>query len=80
MHCVALVVGIATILLSLVIWKSGLGQFTAALGLLTGVFDLIGSHPWLLGEGMILISQLLFSGWLVILGVNMRMSATRGTD
>ncbi|MEK3762164.1 hypothetical protein MKZ07_27590 [Paenibacillus sp. FSL P4-0338] len=79
-HCVALVVGIATILLSLVIWKSGLGQFTAALGLLTGVFDLIGSYPWLLGEGMILISQLLFSGWLVILGVNMRMSATRGTD
>ncbi|MEK5467951.1 hypothetical protein MKY64_23360 [Paenibacillus sp. FSL R7-0210] len=59
---------------------SGLATITAALGLLTGVLDLIGSYPWLLGEGMILISQLLFAGWFVILGVNIRILAKRGAN
>ena len=76
-HCAALVMGIATILLSLVIRMGGLGRITASFGLLAGIFDLIGSYPWLLGDVMILISQVLFAGWFIILGVNLRNIAKK---
>ncbi|KAI7264902.1 hypothetical protein KC345_g8685 [Hortaea werneckii] len=72
MHCVALILGLAIILLSLVIRRSAIGRFTAYLGLAAGVMQFIGSYPWLIGGTMVFVSQLLFSVWLVILGFRMR--------
>ncbi|KHL97321.1 hypothetical protein QW71_01925 [Paenibacillus sp. IHB B 3415] len=71
MHCIALILGLGTILLSLVIRTSRIGRFTAYFGLLAGVFDLIGSFPWLIGNVMNFVAQLLFAAWFVILGVRM---------
>ncbi|WNS41475.1 hypothetical protein [Paenibacillus sp. MMS20-IR301] len=71
MHCTALILGAATILLSLVTRKSGLGRFTAYLGLTAGIFDFIGSFPWLIGTAVMFTSQLLSAAWFVLLGVQL---------
>lgn len=79
MHCVAIILSIATIILCLVIRKSVIGKPAAILGLVTGIMDLIGAFPWLLGTGVIFASQLLFSAWFVYLGVRMlRTEITEG--
>lgn len=77
MHCAALILGAATILLSLVIRKSVFGKFTAYLGLAAGIFDLIGSFPWLIGTMVMFISQLLAAAWFVILGIRVLSAAKK---
>ncbi|WP_379163130.1 hypothetical protein [Paenibacillus sp. sgz5001063] len=70
-HLVALLFSIATIILCLAIRKSVMGKPAAYIGLVVGILDLIGAFPWLIGTAMILVTQLFFSAWFVILGVRL---------
>lgn len=71
MHMVSLMMSIATILLCSVIRKSVLGKLTAYVGFVVGIMDLVGSFPWLFGKGLIFVTQVLFAGWFVMVGVMM---------
>ena len=71
MHAVAIMLSVATLILSLVIRRSTIGKSVAYLGFVAGILDLIGAFPWLIEPVMVFISQLFFSGWFVILGLRM---------
>lgn len=75
MHLVAILLSMATILLCLVIRRSVIGKPTANLGFATGILDLVGAYPWLIGTAMVFVSQLFFSAWFVILGMRMLCSS-----
>lgn len=45
MHAVAIIFGLATFILSLVILNSRLGKFTAWLGFADVIVDIVGSYP-----------------------------------
>jgi hypothetical protein len=70
-HTVALIFGIAAILLFFVLRRSAMGKLTAYAGLAAGVMQLIGSFPWLIGNAMVFVTQLLLSAWFVLLGIRM---------
>ncbi len=78
MHSVAIILSIATIILSLAIRKSVLGKPAANFGFLAGILDLIGAYPWLIGTALIFVSQLFFSAWFVILGIRILAGGTDG--
>ncbi|KUP23360.1 hypothetical protein [Paenibacillus sp. DMB5] len=86
LHTAALIMGISTIVLSLVILKSPLGKAAAYLGFAAGILDLIGSFPWLIGTTVMFVCQLAFAAWFVVLGARltrisrsaMPMSALKG--
>lgn len=71
MHSVAIILSVATIILSFAIRKSVIGKSTANFGILVGIFDFIGAYPWLIGTTMVFVSQLFFAAWFVILGIRM---------
>ena len=71
MHCVFIILSIATLLLCFVIRRSSLGKPVAHVGFVVGILDLIGSFPWLIGTVMVFVCQLFFSAWFVLLGVRM---------
>jgi hypothetical protein len=68
MHAVLVVMGLATALLSVAMWRGAHGKGLAALGLVTSVLDLVGSYPWAIGPLVLLVSQALFAGWFVAVG------------
>jgi hypothetical protein len=47
------------------------------LGLVTGVSQIVGSYPWLIGLAVNLIASLLFSAWLVLTGVTIVKKASQ---
>ena len=51
----ALILSIATILLSFVIRKSSIGKFVAYLGFATGIMDLLGAFPWFLTNTLVFL-------------------------
>ena len=69
MHLVAIVFSIATVLLSFAIRKSEHGKAIAYFGFAVAVADLISAFPWITGSVIAFASQLLFSGWFVLIGV-----------
>ncbi|RCX23336.1 hypothetical protein DFP94_101933 [Fontibacillus phaseoli] len=71
LHSVAIILGMATIILCLVIGKSILGKPMAYFGFTAGLLELVGAYPWLIGSVMVFVSQLVFSAWFVMLGLNM---------
>jgi len=71
LHATALMFGIATIVLSLAMKRGIHGRAIAVLGMATGVFDLIGSYPWLIGPGLALLSQTAFAAWFLAVGARL---------
>ncbi|CAH1193984.1 hypothetical protein PAECIP111892_01372 [Paenibacillus auburnensis] len=71
MHTVAIILCIATILLSLVIRKSVLGKPVAIVGFVTALLDLIGAFPWLTGSIVFFVCQVASVLWFVFVGVRM---------
>ncbi|KWX79039.1 hypothetical protein [Paenibacillus jilunlii] len=71
MHSAALILGAAVIVLCFVIRKSVIGKPVAYLGFMAGVLELVSSYPWLIGTPLMVLCQLFFSAWLVLLGVRM---------
>lgn len=75
-HAAAIILSIATIILCFVIRRSVLGKLVANFAFLTGIKDLVGAYPWLIGTVMIFVSQLFFSAWFIILCI--RILGTTG--
>jgi len=71
LHATALMFGIATIVLSFTMKRGIYGRAIAVLGMATGVFDLIGSYPWLIGPGLALLSQTVFAAWFLAVGARL---------
>src|SRR5881628_3557078 len=55
MHAVGLMLGIATVVLSVAMMRSVYGKGTAYLGFATGVFDVIGAYPDAIGPMLTLV-------------------------
>ncbi len=71
LHMAALILSIATILLSFVIRKCSIGKFVAYLGFATGIMDLLGAFPWFLTNELVFLTQLFLVAWFVVLGLQM---------
>ena len=76
MHAAMVVMGMATALLSVAMWRGASGRGVAALGFATAAFDLVGSYPWAISPAVLLASQVLFAGWFVAVG--WRLARTPG--
>ncbi|KWX87868.1 hypothetical protein AMQ83_10430 [Paenibacillus riograndensis] len=71
MHSAALILGAAAIVSYFVIRKSVLGKPVAYLGFVAGILELVSSYSWLIGTALMVVCQLVFSAWLVLLGLKM---------
>jgi hypothetical protein len=71
LHLAFLIFGLAIILLSFAIRKSPIGKPAAYLGFLTGVLAFAGAYPWLMGNGAVLAIQLVFTAWLMLVGIRL---------
>lgn len=71
LHAVGLLLGGATIVVSLAMKRGIYGRNIAYLGIATGVFDIIGTYPWILGPVLGLVSQLLFAAWFLAVGLKL---------
>lgn len=68
LHAVGLLLGIATIVLSLAMKRGVYGRNVAFLGFAAGVFDIIGAYPDIIGPILVLVSQVLFAAWFMAVG------------
>ena len=68
LHAVGLLLGVATIVLSLALRRGGYGKPITYLGMATGVFDFIGAYPDRIGSILILVSHGLFAAWFLAVG------------
>ena len=57
--------------------RSPYGKTIVSLGLVTGVVDLIGSYPWLIGTALTFASEMLFALWFIAVGVTLAGSRWR---
>lgn len=71
LHATLELLGFATIIVSLAMRRGVYGRNIAYLGFAAGAFDIIGAYPYLIGPILILVSQVLFSGWFVAVGVKL---------
>lgn len=71
MHLVSILLSVSIIPLSVAIRKSELGRAAAYLGLATGVLELVGAFPWLIGSVLTFAIQLLSVAWLVVIGIRL---------
>jgi hypothetical protein len=42
------------------------------LGLVTGVFDVVGAYPWAIGPALLLACQALYAAWFMAVGWRLR--------
>lgn len=71
LHAVALLMGIATFVLSLAMWGGGYGKLVAYLGFAAAAGDIAGSYPDAIGPVPTLITQLLFAAWFLAVGARL---------
>ncbi|HET6922225.1 MAG TPA: hypothetical protein VFI16_03660 [Anaeromyxobacteraceae bacterium] len=71
LHAILLLMGVATIVLGLAMRRGAYGRNVAYLGIATGVVDIIGSYPWLIGPVLVLVSQAFFAAWFVAVGAKL---------
>lgn len=77
LHAVGLLLGLATIALSLAMRRGFYGSNISYLGLVTGVFDFIGAYPDRIGWELLLLSEVLFLAWFLAVGWTLyRLPAT----
>jgi hypothetical protein len=68
LHAIGLLLGIATIVLSLAMKRGVYGRNIAYLGFAAGIFDIIGAYPDTIGPILVLVSQVLFAAWFIAVG------------
>ena len=68
LHAIGILLGVATIALSLAMKTSVYGRRLMYLGISTGVFDVIGAYPDRIGPVLIFVSQLSFAAWFLAVG------------
>lgn len=75
-HAALLLLGGATIVLSLAMRRSPYGAAIAYLGFVTGVFDIIGSYPDRIGPVLLFASQFFLAAWFATAGWRLWRHAT----
>jgi hypothetical protein len=68
LHAIGLLLGGATIVVSLAMRRGVYGRNIAYLGIATGVFEIIDAYPWIIGPILELVSQILFVAWFLLVG------------
>jgi hypothetical protein len=68
LHAVGIIIGIATIILSLAMKRGAYGQPIVILGIVTGVLDIVGAYPFLIGPILTLGCQVFFTAWFIAVG------------
>jgi len=68
MHAIAIMFGIATLLVSLAMRGGIYGRPIVFLGMVAGVLDIIASYPWVIGPVPTFVCQLFFAAWFVAVG------------
>lgn len=71
LHAIGLLLGFATIVLSLAMKRGVYGRNIAYLGIATGIFDIVDAYPDTIGPILILISQILFAAWFIAVGIKL---------
>ena len=71
LHAIGLLFAVATVLLSVVMRRGVFGRNTAWLGLAAGAFDFLGAYPEAIGPMLVLVSQLLFATWFLVVGTEL---------
>jgi hypothetical protein len=71
LHATGILLGIATVVLSLAMKRGVYGKPVAYLGIATGVFDIIGAYPWAIGPILTLVCQVFFTAWFVAVGAKL---------
>jgi len=77
LHAAGILLGVATIVLSLAMMHGVYGRGIAYLGFAAGVGDFIGAYPDAIGLLVMLVCQILFAAWFVALGVALGRMASR---
>jgi hypothetical protein len=73
-HAVGLLLGVATILVALAMRATVYGTALVWAGVLTGIVDVIGSYPWLLGTTTTIVCEVVFAAWFIAAGVRLATS------
>ena len=68
LHAVGLLMAVATVVLSLAMWRGAFGAPVAALGFATAVGDTVGAYPYLISPVVLFGCQLLFAAWFIAVG------------
>jgi len=68
LHAVGIMLGLATLVLSLAMMRGVYGKRIAYLGFATGVLDIVGAYPYVIGPTLTLVCQVFFAAWFVAVG------------
>jgi hypothetical protein len=68
LHATSIMIGFATLVLALAMRRGPYGRGLAALGLVTGVFDVVGAFPWAIGPALLLACHVLYAAWFLAVG------------
>jgi len=68
LHAVGIILGIATIILALSMRRGSFGQPIVVLGMATGILDIVGAYPFLIGPILTLLCEAFFTAWFVAVG------------
>jgi len=71
LHAIGILLGVATIVLSLAMKRGVYGRNIVYLGIATGIFDFIGAYPEIIGPILVLVSQVLFAAWFLAVGAKL---------
>jgi hypothetical protein len=72
LHAVALLFVVPTGVLSWAMRRRPYGTGIVVLGIVAALFNVIGAYPWAIGLVLWLLSEVLFSAWLVLVGMSLR--------
>ncbi|KYF61298.1 hypothetical protein BE11_17185 [Sorangium cellulosum] len=68
LHATGILLGAATLVLSLLMRRGVYGRWIAYLGIATSVADVVGAYPYLIGPVPVLFCHVLFTAWFVAVG------------
>src|SRR5208283_2188642 len=68
LHAVGIIMGIATVILSLSMRRGAYGNPIVSLGFVTGVLDVVGAYPFLIGPILTLVCEAFFTAWFFAVG------------
>ncbi|WP_327000646.1 hypothetical protein OHA72_36700 [Dactylosporangium sp. NBC_01737] len=71
-HLVALLLGMALIVIGLAMRRGPFGRSAAVVSVGTGAAQIAGSCPWLVGPVPTFAAQAMFAAWLIYLGACLR--------
>jgi len=79
LHAVGIMMGIATIMLSICMRGGAFGKPVVILGLVTGVLDIVGAYPFLIGPIPTLICGAFFAAWFIAVGWRLWVIDSQGS-